>query len=96
MTTRIITPLKRVEPDRPSDIDPARDDPLEKRDDLRSGRREDVAKQQNAERGGWQQGAAGDELRAAVADRAAEKAGDDRGDQRQEDDCERQSVSLPR
>ena len=82
-----------VEADRPGDVDPAGDDPAEQRNDLRLGRRKDVAEHDDAEHRRQQERAAGDELRAAVADRAAEKAGDDRGDERQKDDGERHGFS---
>ena len=55
---------------------------------------QDVGEQHDAERHRQQQRAAGHELRAAVADRPAEKAGDRGGEQRQEDD-ERRPPAQP-
>ena len=77
---------QRVEAQRPGDIDTAGDDPARQRDDPRALAGENVAEQKDAEHRRQQEGAAGDELRAAVADHAAEEAGDDGGEKRQEDD----------
>ena len=46
------------------------------------------------EHGRQQQGAAGDQLRASVADHPAKEAGDHRGEERQEDDGNGQAISL--
>ncbi len=80
-----------VEPQRPCDIDTAGNDPARQRDDSHLVAGEDVAEQEAAEHRGQQERAAGDQLRAAVADHPAEKAGDDRGDQRQKYDGDGQT-----
>ena len=85
---------QRVEPQRPGDIDTAGDDPARQRDDPRAVAGEDVAEQKNAEHRRQQKGAAGDQLRAPIADHPAKEAGDDRGEKRQENDGDGQGISL--
>ena len=55
---------------------------------------EDVAEQEDAEHRRQQKGAAGDQLRAPVADHPSKEAGDHRGNKRQENDCDGQAISL--
>jgi len=84
---------QRIEPDRPADIDAAGHDPARQRDDARPVGGEDVAKHQYAERHRQEQRAASHQLGAAVADRAAEEAGDDGAEQRQEHDGDRHRLN---
>ena len=94
VTTRIITPLKvssRI--DQVTSTPPAT---IHCTSGMICGLRggQDVSEDENAQHRRQQQRAAGDDLRAAVADRPTEKAGNDSGKKRQEDDGERQPLSL--
>jgi hypothetical protein len=84
---------QRVEPQRPRHVHAAGNDPLHERNDLNFIAREDVTEKEPAEHGRQQKRTAGDELRAPVADRPAEEAGNQRAEQRQKDNGDGQRLA---
>ena len=93
VTIATITARQRVEAQRPLHLEIAGVDPGEEIGGDAVAVERHLDEQHDAEDRGDRHADAGDDLRAAVADPAAEEAGDERAQKRQEDGCDRHRLS---